>query len=148
MGATGYIGKFVVKELVKRGYNVIAFAREKSGVGGKASMEDTKQVRICTAQPATQSRFLKFFLMCGRMNGGRSGHCRSWTQVSMLLAKHRDHVCFLQDFQGADVCFGSVADLASLSTVAFAEPVDVVVSCLASRTGGKVHRLHHLSCLA
>ena len=44
VGATGYIGKFVVKELIKRGYNVVAFAREKSGVGGKAGMEDTKQV--------------------------------------------------------------------------------------------------------
>ncbi|CAL5219283.1 g1086 [Coccomyxa viridis] len=84
VGATGYIGKFVVKELIKRGYNVVAFAREKSGVGGKAGMEDTKQA-----------------------------------------------------FQGADVRFGDVADMASLSSVAFAEPVDVVVSCLASRTGGK-----------
>lgn len=43
VGATGYIGKFVVKELIKRGYNVLAFAREKSGVGGKAGMEHTKQ---------------------------------------------------------------------------------------------------------
>ena len=44
VGSTGYIGKFVVKELIKRGYNVVAFAREKSGVGGKASMDDTIQV--------------------------------------------------------------------------------------------------------
>ena len=44
VGATGYIGKFVVKELIRRGYNVVPFAREKSGVGGKAGMEDTKQV--------------------------------------------------------------------------------------------------------
>ena len=44
----------------------------------------------------------------------------------------------LQEFEGADVRFGSVADIESLSTVAFSEPVDVVVSCLASRTGGKV----------
>lgn len=44
VGATGYIGKFVVKELIKRGYNVVAFAREKSGIGGKASMDDTRKV--------------------------------------------------------------------------------------------------------
>ncbi|CAK0745014.1 hypothetical protein CVIRNUC_001590 [Coccomyxa viridis] len=84
VGATGYIGKFVVKELINRGYNVVPFARGKSGVGGKAGMEDTKQ-----------------------------------------------------EFEGADVRFGSVSDLTSLRDVAFAEPVDVVVSCLASRTGGK-----------
>ncbi len=47
VGSTGYIGKFVVKELVKRGYDVVAFAREKSGVGGKASMEDTVKVGAC-----------------------------------------------------------------------------------------------------
>ncbi len=44
VGATGYIGKFVVKELIKRGYNVVAFSREKSGIGGKASMDDTRKV--------------------------------------------------------------------------------------------------------
>ena len=45
VGATGYIGKFVVKELVKRGYQVVAFARERSGIGGKASADDTRKVR-------------------------------------------------------------------------------------------------------
>ncbi|CAL8460725.1 g256 [Coccomyxa elongata] len=84
VGSTGYIGKFVVKELIKRGYNVVAFAREKSGVGGKASMDDT-----------------------------------------------------IQEFKGADVKFGDVQDMESLRTIGFAQPVDVVVSCLASRTGGK-----------
>lgn len=44
VGSTGYIGKFVVKELVKRGFNVVAFAREKSGVGGKASKDDAIKV--------------------------------------------------------------------------------------------------------
>lgn len=43
VGATGYIGKYVVKELVKRGYNVVAFARERSGVGGKKSADDVRQ---------------------------------------------------------------------------------------------------------
>lgn len=31
VGATGYIGKFVVRELVARGYEVVSFARERSG---------------------------------------------------------------------------------------------------------------------
>ena len=60
----------------------------------------------------------------------------------LLHAQHCDNVWGSQAFQGADVCFGDVADMASLSSVAFAEPVDVVVSCLASRTGGKVIALY------
>lgn len=83
VGATGYIGKFVVRELVKRGYDVVAMAREKSGIGGKASKEDT-----------------------------------------------------IKEFEGAEVVFGDVTDMESLKKVGFAKPVDVVVSCLASRTGG------------
>ncbi|KAH0781949.1 hypothetical protein KY290_001547 [Solanum tuberosum] len=41
VGSTGYIGKFVVKELISRGFNVIAVAREKSGIKGKNSKDDT-----------------------------------------------------------------------------------------------------------
>ena len=48
VGATGYIGKFVVRELVKRGYDVVALARERSGVGGKATRDDVQRVRITT----------------------------------------------------------------------------------------------------
>lgn len=84
VGPTGYIGRFVVKELMARGYQVVVFAREKSGVGGKASKEQT-----------------------------------------------------IKEFEGADVRFGSVSNMESLSSTAFSSPVDVVVSCLASRTGGK-----------
>lgn len=42
-GATGYIGKFVVRELVARGYDVVSFVREKSGVGAKTTAEETKK---------------------------------------------------------------------------------------------------------
>ncbi|PNW88749.1 hypothetical protein CHLRE_01g042800v5 [Chlamydomonas reinhardtii] len=84
VGPTGYIGKFVVKELVSRGYNVVAFARENAGIKGKMGRED-----------------------------------------------------IVKEFPGAEVRFGSVLDPASLRDVAFKDPVDVVVSCLASRTGGK-----------
>ncbi|KAH0730546.1 hypothetical protein KY285_001451 [Solanum tuberosum] len=41
VGSTGYIGKFVVKELTSRGFNAIAVAREKSGIKGKNSKDDT-----------------------------------------------------------------------------------------------------------
>ena len=51
----------------------------------------------------------------------------------------------LQDFEGADVRFGDVSSKQCLRDIAFSEPVDVVVSCLASRTGGKV--LHSCSLL-
>ena len=84
VGATGYIGKYVVKELMARGYDVVVFARSSSGIGGKATASDTKTM-----------------------------------------------------FQGADVRFGDVTNVQSLASTAFTEPVDVVVSCLASRTGGK-----------
>ena len=49
VGPTGYIGKFVVKELVKRGYNVIAFAREQAGIKGKMGKEDIIKVRLSAA---------------------------------------------------------------------------------------------------
>ncbi|KAJ1479072.1 hypothetical protein T484DRAFT_1815650 [Baffinella frigidus] len=82
-GSTGYIGRFVTKELIKRGYNVVAFSREKSGVGSKKSVDDVRA-----------------------------------------------------DFVGADCRFGDVTDMESLRSVGFKDKVDVVVSCLASRTGG------------
>ena len=63
-------------------------------------------------------------------------------RLTCCCMQHPNHVWGLQAFQGADVRFGDVADTASLSSVAFAEPVDVVVSCLASRTGGKVLALY------
>eukprot|EP00475_Leptophrys_vorax_P022670 TRINITY_DN30889_c0_g1_i1.p1 TRINITY_DN30889_c0_g1~~TRINITY_DN30889_c0_g1_i1.p1 ORF type:complete len:415 (-),score=54.12 TRINITY_DN30889_c0_g1_i1:13-1257(-) len=83
VGPTGYIGKFVTKELIKRGYKVTAVSREKSGIGGKASAEETER-----------------------------------------------------QFEGAKVLFGDVTTLESLEKLLESVPVDVVVSCLASRTGG------------
>lgn len=44
VGPTGYIGKFVTQELISRGFNVTAFAREKAGIKGKMSKEDTIKV--------------------------------------------------------------------------------------------------------
>jgi divinyl chlorophyllide a 8-vinyl-reductase len=38
VGGTGYIGKFVVRELCAQGYDVTALVREKSGIGGKTSV--------------------------------------------------------------------------------------------------------------
>ncbi|MCG8345464.1 MAG: NAD(P)-dependent oxidoreductase [Chlorobiales bacterium] len=43
VGATGYIGKFVVRELVARGYDVVSFARERSGVGASTTAEQTQK---------------------------------------------------------------------------------------------------------
>ncbi|KAH7424957.1 hypothetical protein KP509_11G033800 [Ceratopteris richardii] len=89
VGSTGYIGKFVVKELVRRGYNVIAVARERSGIGGKSSKDDA-----------------------------------------------------VDQLEGAHVCFADVTDVSSLTTAlqSTCEKINgrfhVVVSCLASRTGG------------
>ena len=82
-GATGYIGRFVVKELVERGYQVVAFARERSGIGGRQSREQV-----------------------------------------------------VADFPGAEVRFGDVTNPESIAAAAFDQPADVIVSRLASRTGG------------
>ena len=83
-GATGYIGRFVVRELVARGYDVLAFSRGQAGVGGKLGKAEVEK-----------------------------------------------------QLPGARVAFGDVCDAGSLGETAFAEPADVVVSCLASRSGGK-----------
>uniref|UniRef100_F6HDH4 Divinyl chlorophyllide a 8-vinyl-reductase, chloroplastic n=1 Tax=Vitis vinifera TaxID=29760 RepID=F6HDH4_VITVI len=85
VGSTGYIGKFVVKELVSRGFNVIAIARERSGIRGRNRKEDT-----------------------------------------------------LTELNGANVWFSDVTSLDVLekSLENLGLPIDVVVSCLASRTGG------------
>ena len=83
-GATGYIGRFVTKELIQRGYQVVAFSRDRSGIGGR---------------------------------------------------NNRDQV--IADLAGAEVRFGDVTDAASVAANAFDRPADVVVSCLASRSGGR-----------
>ncbi|KAI9122846.1 hypothetical protein K1719_005735 [Acacia pycnantha] len=85
VGSTGYIGKFVVKELISRGFNVIAIAREKSGIRGRNDKEAT-----------------------------------------------------LSELKGTNVCFSDVTNLDVLekSLDNLGVSVDVVVSCLASRSGG------------
>nr|GEU81302.1 hypothetical protein [Tanacetum cinerariifolium] len=85
VGSTGYIGNFVVKELVNRGFNVIAVCREQSGIRGKNSKDVT-----------------------------------------------------LSRLNGANVCFSDVTNLDVLekSLENLGVEIDVVVSCLASRTGG------------
>lgn len=44
VGSTGYIGNFVVKELIKRGFNVIAIARERSGIRGGNDKDNTLEM--------------------------------------------------------------------------------------------------------
>lgn len=111
VGPTGYIGRFVVKELIQRGYQVVAFAREKSGIRGKLSREQTAKV--------------------GFGNFERSG-CEAPLTAAVTAWT------VVQEFEGADIRFGDVSDVNSVAAVAFRDRVDVVVSCLASRTGGKV----------
>lgn len=43
VGATGYIGKFVTRELVTRGYDVVSFARRRSGVNASTTEEETRR---------------------------------------------------------------------------------------------------------
>lgn len=85
-GATGYIGRVVVREFCTAGYSVTAFARRRAGVGGKQREDDVKR-----------------------------------------------------DLSPANVVFGEVCDASTLP-VAFETDQEykstIVVSCLASRTGG------------
>eukprot|EP01041_Mallomonas_annulata_P011614 gene11614-24314_t len=76
VGATGYIGKFVVKESVRRGYETVA---------------------ICRPSSTPKDDF----------------------------------------FAGAEVISADVTDEKSILENAFKEPADVVISCLASRSGTK-----------
>ena len=85
-GATGYIGRYVVFEFIRQGYEIIAFARSKSGVGGKNTEQKVRE-----------------------------------------------------DFKDATVVFGDVTnakDVAKVFTTPTNSMATVVVSCLASRTGG------------
>jgi divinyl chlorophyllide a 8-vinyl-reductase len=43
VGATGYIGKFVTRELVARGHKVVSFARPRSGVDAATTAEETQR---------------------------------------------------------------------------------------------------------
>ena len=84
VGATGYIGKHVVRELVRRGHRVICLARKSAGVAGAEAAGATRQA-----------------------------------------------------LDGAEVRFADVTDQASLLRDGLrGEAFDVVVSCLATRTGG------------
>ena len=76
-GATGYIGKFVAKESIRRGYETVAFVREQSGAG-------------------------------------------------------KDDF-----FKGCEVIYGDVTDEENIRYLAFTSKTDVVISCLASRSGTK-----------
>lgn len=82
-GSTGYIGRKVTEEMIRRGFNVVAVAREQSGIGGKQGRADVEAL-----------------------------------------------------FPEATVKFSDVTDVEKLKKDVFDTPVDVVVCCLASRTGG------------
>lgn len=69
--------------MIKRGFNVTAVARERSGIGGGQSAKDVQA-----------------------------------------------------EFEGAECRFADVTDAASIRDNVLSKPADVVVSCLASRTGG------------
>lgn len=44
VGASGYIGRCVTRELARRGHEVVAFARPRSGVGGRADEAATRRL--------------------------------------------------------------------------------------------------------
>ena len=97
---------------------VVAFSRERSGVGGKKSKEDV----ISDFQGAHKVVFGDVQVRGHLLHPGhRSPHLTPPLSVSLVTK-----------------------DMESLRNTAFADKVDVVVSCLASRTGGvKVQQALH-----
>ncbi|NTU68976.1 MAG: NAD(P)-dependent oxidoreductase [Chlorobiaceae bacterium] len=65
VGATGYIGKFVVRELVSRGYDVVSFARERSGVDAS-----TNAAQTCRELQGSEVRFGDVCDMVSLMTNG------------------------------------------------------------------------------
>lgn len=54
-GGTGYIGKFVVRELASRGHEVAVLTRERSGIGGSMSVSDVER-ELGSEMPVDGSR--------------------------------------------------------------------------------------------
>ncbi len=68
VGATGYIGKFVVRELVGRGYDVVSFVRERSGIGSATTADE-----VCAQLKGSQVRFGDVSSMNSLMKNGIRG---------------------------------------------------------------------------
>ena len=87
------------------------------------------------------SVMLMWLLLLGQLPGGAPsglalGASRPSTQQPALTrVLSRILTPLLPHHAPTDVRFGDVMSMESLSSVAFKDPVDVVVSCLASRTG-------------
>ena len=93
---------------------MVAFSRERSGVGGKKSKEDV----VSDFQGAHKVVF-------GDVKARVRGCCLDLRPSPELTPPPLMHH----------------QDMESLRNTAFADKVDVVVSCLASRTGGKQVRV-------
>jgi hypothetical protein len=172
--------RFVTKELISRGFNVTALAREKAGIKGKMGREDTIKVCVCMCDAFALCLWCVWDCLCDctSLTVCDASHCaqcchhgrgppaavaapsqRRYSRSARRTTKHthmhthmhthththmhtRTHTCTHapQEFPGATVVFGDVASPASIRAAAFAggsRGYDVVVSCLASRTGGK-----------
>lgn len=75
-GATGYIGRAVVKELMARGHSVIAFVREKSGIKGddtvsdvKASFGDDGDISVITGDVMNEASISRELSKLDRLDG-------------------------------------------------------------------------------
>ena len=69
VGATGYIGKFVTKELVKRGYQTVALARPASGIKGKSTPDDIRKARTLQAYAQVNAIYASEFSQAAHKRG-------------------------------------------------------------------------------
>ena len=62
VGATGYIGKYVVKEAVRRGYDTVAVGNTKNGYFHNNSLYNTISLLLSTTWIAIKTRFSKIVI--------------------------------------------------------------------------------------
>jgi len=121
LGPTGYIGRFVTKELIARGYKA-------------------RPLPARLAVPLTRAAGDRLLAREERHrrqeNGGGDGGGFLWSQGGL-----RRRQGALGDFALRCALTQLPQSMDSLRATAFAEKVDVICSCLASRTGGIQARL-------
>jgi hypothetical protein len=108
-GPTGYIGRYVTKELISRGYKarpcspcapdgradgaslpqVIAFSREKAGVGGKKSKDDVERDFAGAYKVVFGDVTVRAIVAASGRTCADAARRRAWTRCARLRSRRR-----------------------------------------------------------